>query len=208
MRSLLFRPAVLLVAACATLAAACPAQEGDVCFVTGDCTTGLTCCKTSASPTARGRCGTVCDTGTDAGPTDAGDRDGGADGGRPDSGLPPCTRASGDPCAALGAYCEVDACGDNGTCVSRPTMCDAVLAPVCGCDGLTYVNECEATAPARPSCRRARAARSTQGRSTPGPPTRARTPAVPTAERPTRARRPRSDHFPPTSRARRSFLAF
>ena len=59
------------------------------------------------------------------------------------------------PCACLGndycepsEYCYVDfGCGaGEGTCEPRPQACDAVDDPVCGCDGVTYGNFCEAAA--------------------------------------------------------------
>ncbi len=41
-------------------------------------------------------------------------------------------------------FCDGPACGGPGGCVSAPGSCDGVLAAVCGCDGRTYTNECEA----------------------------------------------------------------
>lgn len=47
-------------------------------------------------------------------------------------------------------YCDiVDGarfCGAAGLCRPRPTACDDVLDPVCGCDGEDYANPCEANA--------------------------------------------------------------
>jgi hypothetical protein len=59
-----------------------------------------------------------------------------------------CGGASGDPCSES-QYCayDVGTCatpGAVGRCQARPATCDDVSAPVCGCDGASYVNACEA----------------------------------------------------------------
>lgn len=48
------------------------------------------------------------------------------------------------------SYCDYDskaACGagdQSGTCLAKPDFCPAIVLPVCGCDGKTHNNTCEA----------------------------------------------------------------
>lgn len=50
-----------------------------------------------------------------------------------------------------GLYCDVEdfSCGaadQTGVCTEIPEVCTAIFSPVCGCDGKTYGNKCEAAA--------------------------------------------------------------
>ncbi len=56
---------------------------------------------------------------------------------------PPC-QDNGD--CSQGLFCsKTDGeCADAGLCTESPTVCPDVWAPVCGCNGTTYGNDCEA----------------------------------------------------------------
>jgi len=71
-----------------------------------------------------------------------------------------CEDGGGVPGAACGGrattpcgpslFCDFGAAFDcgfadgMGTCAARPELCADIFAPVCGCDGMTYSNACDA----------------------------------------------------------------
>ena len=62
-----------------------------------------------------------------------------------------CDGIMGQACAA-GLYCRHEAgvclstADAQGRCAARPQVCTRIYQPVCGCDGRTYGNPCEAAA--------------------------------------------------------------
>ncbi|MDB5217994.1 MAG: putative protease inhibitor [Myxococcaceae bacterium] len=61
-----------------------------------------------------------------------------------------CGGLIGKTCGSADTYCDyaiAASCGagdQTGKCDAKPQFCPAVIIPVCGCDGKTYNNSCEA----------------------------------------------------------------
>ena len=58
--------------------------------------------------------------------------------------IPPCGLFPGGECWE-GMVCNIESCrvGATGVCVPEPEFCTRLWKPVCGCDGVTYPNDCE-----------------------------------------------------------------
>lgn len=61
-----------------------------------------------------------------------------------------CGGVAGIPCTAANEFCDLPigecCCDALGVCTTIPQACPDIWAPVCGCDGVTYGNPCEAAA--------------------------------------------------------------
>lgn len=133
---------------CAPRPEACTQHYDPVCGCDGQ-TYGNACTANSAgvSVASKGECAQTC-----AADSDCADDQECVDGSCQESGEF-CGGFAGFTCDS-NEWCDYDdstgtACGaadGGGTCQGRPENCAQVFDPVCGCDGMTYSNECVANA--------------------------------------------------------------
>jgi hypothetical protein len=70
----------------------------------------------------------------------------GAAGGQTTVPSPVCGICNSDADCQADEFCECPpgtCSATGGTCVARPSVCFDLFAPVCGCDGTTYANDCQ-----------------------------------------------------------------
>ena len=65
-------------------------------------------------------------------------------GASPSGGFPglPVTCTAATDCPSGWTCAKLDCANPTGVCQVRPLLCDGTVLPVCGCDGVTYWNDC------------------------------------------------------------------